>query len=315
MLNEKYDQSLLDWKNRQEATTKMTYKLITLFFRFLGLIPKQWGDAIGAWLGRLIYIADARHRKIAMQNMAYAFGNRPYQNRKLCLKVFENLGKILFEMARALHLNEKNFFRHFRIEGVSHIRDAYQKGKGVLTLTAHFGNWELLRVIAAMIGYPINIVYRPLDFKPMDRFITDYRTRFGGKLIPKRKSFRKILRCLNDGEIAVLLMDQNVSYEEGVFADFFGHSACTNKGLALLALKTEAPVIPVFLIREESGFKGLFLPQVPLIRTGDRTKDIEANTQAYNNVIEAMIRQYPEQWFWVHQRWKTKPYQAWKIEN
>ena len=106
-------------------------------------------------------------------------------------------------------------------------------------------------------------------------------------------------------------MDQNFDWYEGVFVDFFGRKACTNKGMALLALKTESPVIPMFLVRERSRFKVIFEPEVPLIRTGDKTKDIEANTQQYNEVIEKIVRRYPEQWFWVHQRWKTKPFQPW----
>jgi len=169
----------------------------------------------------------------------------------------------------------------------------------------------LLSIIAAMIAYPLSIVFRPLDFKPMDRFIGAFRTRFGGTLIPKRKSMRHVLRSLRQGDMAVLLMDQNVNWEEGVFADFFGHPACTNKGLALLALKTESPVVPVFLLREQKGFKAIFLPEVTLIKTGDKTKDVEANTEQYNRIIESMVRQYPDQWFWVHQRWKTKPFQPW----
>jgi KDO2-lipid IV(A) lauroyltransferase len=122
---------------------------------------------------------------------------------------------------------------------------------------------------------------------------------------------RKVLGILKQGEVIVMLMDQNVDWYEGVFVDFFGRRACTNKGLALLARKTEAPVVPVFLIRKESGFIVEIGQEVPLIKTGDKTKDIEANTQQYNKIIEDIIRRYPDQWFWVHQRWKTRPYQPW----
>ena len=111
--------------------------------------------------------------------------------------------------------------------------------------------------------------------------------------------------------MVALLMDQNVDWYEGVFVDFMGHRACTNKGLAFLALKTEAPVIPVFLIREKKGFKAEFGPEIPTLKTGDKQKDIEANTREYNRVIENVIHRYPDQWFWIHQRWKTKPYQPW----
>jgi len=180
-----------------------------------------------------------------------------------------------------------------------------------LLLTAHCGNWELLSVLGAMVKIPQSAVMRPLDFKPLDHFIFNLRTRFGGKMIPKQRSFRKIIRSLNRGEMVYLLMDQNVDWYEGVFVDFMGHRACTSKGLALLALKTGVPVIPVFMIREKSGFRAEFGPEIVTVKTGDRQKDIENNTQEYNKVIENCIRRYPDQWFWVHQRWKTKPYQPW----
>ncbi len=292
----------------------MIYELIALCFRLLGLIPKKQGDRIGSLLGRLFFAADVKHRDIAMRNLSYAMNTPPEETRAIAMRVFENLGKVLFEMAWSLNLDERQLHRHFRIEGFSHIRDAYKKGKGVLALTAHFGNWELLTVIAAMTGYPLSIVYRPLDFRPMDQFVIDFRTRFLGKLIPKQKSMRRVLRSLRDGDMVALLMDQNVDWYDGVFVDFFGHRACTNKGMALLALKTGAPVVPVFLIREESGFKGVYLPEIPLTQTNDKTKDVEVNTEKYNRAIESVIRQYPDQWFWVHRRWKTRPYQPWPRE-
>lgn len=286
-------------------------KIIVLCVRVIGLVPRKWGNRLGSLLGRILFIADAKHRNIAMRNMAYAFDRPPHQLRSLSIRVFENLGKILFEVAWSLGLRTHQFSRYFRIEGIQHIRDAYEKGNGVLVLTAHFGNWELLTIISAMLGYPLSIVFRPLDSKPLNQFIIAFRSRFGGHMIPKKKSMRHVLRRLNQGDMVGLLMDQNVTWQEGVFVDFFGHRACTNKGLALLALRTEAPVIPVFLIREDSGFVGKFLPELPLIRTGDRTKDLEANTEQYNQVIESVVRQYPDQWFWVHQRWKTRPFKPW----
>ncbi len=294
---------------------RIILKTIVLCVRLIGLIPRKWGDRLGCFLGRILFMADVKHRNIAMQNMGYAFDKPPHQFRSLSLRVFENLGRILFEFAWSLGLKENRFSKHFRIEGIHHIRDAYEKGKGVLMLTAHFGNWELLANLSPMLGYPISIVFRPLDFKPLDQFIINSRSRFGGHLIPKKKSMRHILKRLNQGDMVLLLMDQNVAWREGVFVDFFGHRACTNKGLALLALRTEVPVVPVFLIREPSGFVGKFLPEIPLIRTGDKTKDVEANTEYYNKVIESVVRQYPDQWFWVHQRWKTKAFKPWPKET
>ncbi|MFW6332106.1 MAG: lysophospholipid acyltransferase family protein [Thermodesulfobacteriota bacterium] len=285
------------------------------FFQLLGTLPLRAGRGLGLGLGRLAFVMTGRYRRIAIQNLAHAYPKMGSEERKkLACKIFENLGMVLFEVAWSLRLNPRRFHRFFQVEGLGHLRNAHGKGKGVLVLTAHFGNWELLSVISAMIGYPLGVVYRPLDFKPLDRFITDYRSRFGGELIPKKKTFRRVLRFLYQGKLVVLLMDQNVAWREGVFAPFFGHPACTNKGMALLELKTEAPIVPAFLIRRADGFTGRFLPEIPLIRTGDKTKDLEANTEQYNRVIESMVRAYPEQWFWVHRRWNTKPFYPWPRE-
>jgi KDO2-lipid IV(A) lauroyltransferase len=284
-----------------------------LLFKLIGIFPRKWAEKIADLLGRVLFIADKKHRRIAMDNLTYAFGHekQPEEIEKIARQVFINLVQVVFEIGWSLQLDERRLSKHFKIDGYHHIKKAYEKGRGVLVLTAHFGNWELLSVIGGMIKFPQSIVVRPLDFKPLDHFVFKLRTRFGGKMIPKQRSFRKIIRRLDRGEVVYLLMDQNVDWYEGVFADFMDHRACTNKGLALLALKTEAPVVSVFMVREKSGFRAEFGPEIFTVKTGDRQKDIEINTQEYNRAIENIIRRYPDQWFWVHQRWKTKPYQAW----
>jgi len=292
---------------------KIAVGVFETLFKLLGFFPRTWTLGMADFLGGMLFYVDKKHRGIAMDNLTYAFGHEktPEEIEKIARQVFINLVKVVFEVGWSLHLKESQFAEHFKIDGYHHIKNAYEKGKGVLALTAHFGNWELLTVIAAMIKFPINIVVRPLDFKPLDHFIFNLRTRFGGKIIPKERSIHTIIRSLDRGEMVALLMDQNVDWYEGVFVDFMGHRACTSKGLALFALKTGAPVVPVFMVREKSGFRAEFGPEIFTVKTGDRQKDIETNTQEYNRVIENFIRLYPDQWFWVHQRWKTKPYQAW----
>ena len=296
---------------------QMIFHMIVLFSRTVGLVPRKAGARLGTVLGRRLYHWDKRHASIAIENLteAYAGEKNPKEIEAIARRVFQNLGKVIFEICWSLSHDKKNQFRHFTIEGLSNIQKAYDQGRGVLGLTAHFGNWELLTVIGAMLKYPSSIVYRPLDFRPMERFMVLFRTRFGAKMIPKKKAFRNILKSLDRKEMVALLMDQNVAWREGVFADFFGRPACTNKGMALLALKTGAPVIPAFLIRNQSGFTAKFLPEIPLIKTGDKVKDLEANTAQYNRVIESIVRQYPDQWFWVHRRWNTRPFYPWPREN
>lgn len=295
------------------SSQEIIYKAVSASFKCIGLIPKGLGPRVGGVLGRISFLANKKHREIALNNLTLAYGDEksPHEIRILAKKVFENLGKIVFEIGWFSILNRSNFDKYFRIDGLSHYTNAVTKNKGVLIFTAHFGNWELLTIFSGMTGYPVDIIYRPLDFPPLDKFFVKQRTRFGGSLIPKSRSMRRIIEALNMGKSLAFLMDQNADWYDGVFVEFFGRRACTKKGLALLALKTEAPVVPMFLVREESGFRVEIGPEVPLIKTGDKIKDIEANTQQYNDIIEAFVRRYPDQWFWVHRRWKTRPYKPW----
>jgi KDO2-lipid IV(A) lauroyltransferase len=289
------------------------HKLLKALFWLLGLIPRQISFHLANIIGKIGFLVDRKHREITINNLTRSYGieKKSDEIRRLALQVFQNLTQILFELGWSLHLEEKDFPTYFKVHGLSNLQAALSKKKGLLILTAHVGNWELLTIIACMTELPTQIVYRPLDFSPLDRFISQTRMRFGCKLISTRKSMMRILRALKQGDSVAILMDQNVDWYEGVFVDYFGRLACTNKGLALLALRTRSPVVPVFLVRDSHGFRAEILEEVPLIDTGDKTKDLEANTQQYNETIEAFVRRYPNQWFWVHQRWKTPPYHPW----
>ncbi len=278
-------------------------------FLFMGTIPKQLAVVLANVLGNIWFMIDKNHRDVAYNNLSNAFGDHktPSEIRMIAREAFKNFARIPFEMGWALRLNLNDFMRYCRVNGFLNLQKAHAKGKGVLILTLHIGNWELLSNPVIFDGYKAGFVYRPLDFKPADKFITHYRSRFGGVPIPKKKSMRKILRPLKKGQCVGILLDQDSGRAAGVFADFFGKPACTNKGLALLALKTGAPVIPAFLARHGTRFIIEFGPEIPLVQTGQKEKDILANTQQYNRALEDIIRRYPEQWLWVHRRWKTQP--------
>jgi KDO2-lipid IV(A) lauroyltransferase len=287
---------------------QIAYTLIVLLTRGIGSLPPGWGLGIGAGLGHLSYRLLRSRRKVTLKNLRSAYPEKSDQEiNAIALAVFRNMGKLFYEICWFTCMDDEELLGRVAISGMEHIEAAYEKGRGVLVLTAHFGNWELMPVLGAHLKHPCSYVYRPLDAAPLEKFLARTRTRYGGTKIPKKRSFRKILKFLDQKGLVFLLMDQNVRRQEGVFVPFFNNLAATNKGLALLALKTGAPVVPIFLLREETGFKGLILPEVPQINTGDKEKDIEANTLAYNRVIESVVRRYPEQWFWVHRRWKTRP--------
>jgi Kdo2-lipid IVA lauroyltransferase/acyltransferase len=287
--------------------------LISTLFWMIGCIPASIADSLARAGAGLWFRIDKKHRNIAIQNLTRAFGHEksPEQIQVLAAKSFYNILRIPFEIGWSDRLTLPELYRHAEIFGLHHVQAALAKGKGVLGLTAHIGNWELLPSVAPMAGFSADIIYRPLDFFPLDAFFLRLRTRFGAGLIPNTHAMRKILRQLKHGHFVAMLMDQNVDWYEGVFVEFFNHRACTNKGFALLALKTGAPVVPIFMVRNQRRFIIEFCPELELVQTGDRTHDVEANTLRYNQAIESMIRRYPDQWFWVHQRWKTRPFCPW----
>ena len=290
------------------AMQHIAYALIVLFTRAVGSFPTGWGRGIGVGLGHLAYRLLRRSRKVTLENLRRAYPEKSEQEiETLALAVYQNMGKLFYEICWFTCMDDDELLGHLKISGMEHIRAAYEKGSGVLVLTAHFGNWELLPVLGALLKYPCSYVYRPLRAAALEKFLVRTRTRYGGTKISKRRSYRKILRFLEQKGLVFMLMDQHVDPRQGVFVPFFNQPASTSRGLAKLALKTGTPVVPIFLVREETGFKGLILPEVPLVHTGNKEEDIEANTLAYNRVIESMVRKYPEQWFWVHRRWKTRP--------
>lgn len=293
---------------------RLVYHTLHKLLGLLGRLPEKLRRSCAVKLGRFLFAVDRKHRRIALVNLQRALGPERSQDQiqAIARGVFENLFHIVFELGWSFTLREKEFSDHFTIHGLDDYQKAMAKGKGVLVLTAHFGNWELLSIPGHMADIPVRVVYRPLDSPSLDHFLKKTRSRFGGKPIPTRRgAMRQIYKTLKHGYPVLMLMDQNVDWYEGVFVDFFNRRACTNTGMALLALKTGAPVLPVFLIRAEKGFHAVLGPELSTIRTGDARKDVELNTQLYNRVIEIYARRFPDQWFWVHQRWKTRPYQTW----
>lgn len=288
---------------------RFLFHIISAVFRVIGLVPLHTAEKLSWHLGGLWFRLDRRHRQVAINNLTYVFGyeKSPSQIRRMARRIFANLVMILFEIGWAHRASPAEIARHIRFDGAHNLHAAYRRGFGVLVLTGHLGSWELLADAAGMLGYPINVVYRPFDFKALDRFFENFRGRSGARLFSKARSMRKILRSLKNNELVGILLDQNAGRRAGVFVDFFGKSACTNKGLALIAQKTRAPVVPVFLIREARAYRMTVGPEIPLIETGDKQRDLRENTRQYNRVLESMIRRYPEQWFWVHRRWKTRP--------
>lgn len=289
----------------------MIYRLILTIVFFMSHIPLPLGRFMGKMLGTAFCMIPALRTSIVLENIQRAFKGteRGAHPKRLLRKIFMHFGQMLFEVPHILNMTPENLEQFVVFQGVENFTAAAKKGKGVFILTAHFGNWELLSVALSIYIRNAAIVVRPIDFEPFERFMVDLRTRFGTEIIPKQKAMRKILEAIKRQRIVGILLDQNVDWYEGVFVNFLGRRACTNKGLALLAAKTGAPVVPVFSVRQRDGrFRVIFEPELDLIRTGSKIPDIEENTALFTSVIEKYIRRHPDHWFWFHRRWKTLPF-------
>jgi KDO2-lipid IV(A) lauroyltransferase len=258
----------------------------------------------------LLFRLRPKLRKAAEVNLRLAFPEwTDAQRQDLIRKMVRNLGRMAAEFARLPKLTKENVAELVVLDGHENFLAGQARGKGVLYLTGHIGGWELSSFAHALFGYPLHYMARPLDNKRLDALVNRYRCASGNRPIFKNESARTMLKILKDAGTIGILADQNTLPAEGVFVDFFGKSACTTTGIARVALHTDAAVVPGFAYWDESirKYRLRFEPPVELVRTGDAERDVFENTQRCAKVIEQIIRKYPDQWVWVHARWKTRP--------
>jgi KDO2-lipid IV(A) lauroyltransferase len=300
---------------KEEGGQSLVQGFLLSAFNWIPLKVRIW---LMVGLSQLLFAIDGRHRRIAERNLALAFGEKTDRERtQIVRSAFRNIGRVMAEFSYVPQLNEENIGRYILVEGQENFHRAREKGKGVLFFTAHFGNWEwMAAAFPIMFRCPCHVIVRPLDNRFLDGIVERLRTCTGNRTVPKEKSMGRLLRILSQGETVGVLLDQNVSWQEGVFVNFFGELACTNAGLALLALKTGASVVPAFNFRQADGrYRMVIGPEIPVIRTGDKDSDVEKNTELFTSVIERYVREYPDHWFWLHQRWKTRPWQAKRMKG
>lgn len=281
-------------------------------------LPSSMAYSVGEGLAGLLYRFDHKHRLIAHENLHRAFHDElsSMEIAELTRLCFINLGRTAVETCRSLKIDRENFRQFIRVEGSEHIQQAKRRGKGIIYITAHLGSWELLPLAVGLMGEPLSAVTRPLDNPYLDRAINRLRTAWGTRVLAKKQVMPVLVRALLRGESVAILMDQNTTWKEGVFVDFFGMQACTTLAPALLALRTDASVLPAAIIRcGRDRHTVLVEKEIPLIRTGRLKADVIANTASFTKAIEAFVRREPSQWLWLHRRWKTQPRATCQVPN
>lgn len=290
--------------------SRLEYLPLWLVVRSIGALPRPLARAVGIALARLVYRLHGKLRRVGMRNLEIAFPNQdPRERARVLREVFIGLGRQLAEFCLFPKYTRENVGSVATYEGFENFENARGRGKGVLVLTGHFGGWEVGSFAHSLYGHPMKIVVRDLDNPLVDALVKRYRTLHGNETIDNREFARGLLASMRAGETVGILMDTNMTPPQGVFVPYFGVEACTASGLARMALKTGAAVVPGFTFwdAERGKYKVVFEAALTLIQTGNTEEDVIANTALFNLALEKQARKHPGQWLWVHRRWKTRP--------
>jgi KDO2-lipid IV(A) lauroyltransferase len=304
------------WRTAQETALLKRmkewaeYAAVWLMVKALGALPRPLARALAAGVARILYTLVPKLRKTAELNLRLAFPEwNKKQRKRTTRRMVRNLGWMAAEFARLPRYSPENIEKFVILDGHENFLAGKSRGKGVLYLTGHIGAWELSSFAHALYGFPLHYMARPLDNKRIDAFVNRYRCLSGNRPIFKNESARAMLKILKDAGTIGILADQNTMPDEGVYVDFFGTLASTTTGIARVALHTDAAVVPGYAYWDEGlrKYRLRFEPPVELVRTGDAERDISENTARFTKVLEGIIRDHPEQWVWVHARWKNRP--------
>ena len=272
-------------------------------------LPRRWTLGLGRALGRLLADLDPRHVAIAAENLRQAFPHWDEPRRlRTARAVYAHFGQTLLDILWMAQQPRERLLDLIVEEGRENADRVRAAGRGVVYVTGHFGNWEFYGVAFGWLGEPVGVVARPLDNPALEARLTAFRTRSGNTVISKRRALQDILRLLRQGAGVAILVDQNVQEQDGIFVEFFGRPAATTTVAAALAVKTGCALLPVHCeVRRDGRYTFVYGRPLEWTATGNRQDDIARLTQELTTVIEGWVRERPEQWLWMHRRWKTQP--------
>jgi Kdo2-lipid IVA lauroyltransferase/acyltransferase len=286
---------------------RILYTLLVLIDKFFLFLPYNIAVGLGGLCGRAVYVMLARYRKLTQEHLEIAFNGSltKKQINLIARSVFINLGMGLAEVL-SLPKIKNRLDRLIDIEGIEKIDKALSRGRGAIVLSAHFGNWELIPIYFASKGYPSNVVARPIYYEKYNEWVSFLRNSMGVNVIYRTDSPKRMVKLLKENQLLGIVADQDIKSVEGVFVDFFGKKANTPSAPVKLAHSVKTPLIPMLIVR--CGLRHKIYVEDPILVEDVSGEDwIESYTQKWSDVIESYIRKYPEQWVWMHKRWKTMP--------
>lgn len=292
------------WDHRVE------YAVLRFVLWLFSSVPRALALRVGAAIGSLFYAVDWKRRRIGLHNLRIAFPEKTEEERRDILRrSYRNLGRSVAESGQLVELGPESVGRYVRIDDPERWQQAVNRPGGAIVVTAHFGSWELFAYAQGLFGRPVTIVHKAFANPLVDHVVNDIRARAGTRHLRKKRAAREALRALRDGELLVTPVDQNQKRHDGVFVTLFGLPACTTPGPARLGARTGVPVVPAFLVRqgESDQHRLIVFPDIEFARSGNREADIVTNTQRCSDVVERVLRAYPDQWIWFHRRWRTRP--------
>ena len=301
---------LLSKDREASLRARLEYGALRVVVWTLASVPRPIALWLGRAVGRLALLLAGRLREVGRTNLRIAFPSVGKQERDLILRAaFAALGTQLVEFCRMRGYTRDDVERLIRYEGFEHLERAAARGCGVLILTGHLGAWELSSFSHSLMGHPMGMVIRRLDNPLVDAFVNGVRCLHGNRVLHKDDFARGLLSEMRAGRTVGILMDTNMTPPQGIFVPFFGVQACTASGAARIAQRTGAAVLPGFLLWEQAEGRYVlrFGEEIEVARTEDAEEDTRRNTARFTAVLESYVRRYPEQWLWMHRRWKTRP--------
>jgi Kdo2-lipid IVA lauroyltransferase/acyltransferase len=286
---------------------KILYILLLIAEKIFFVMPYDFALKLGRTGGRLVYIFLARYRNLTKHHLELAFKGSMTQGEinRTAESVFMNIGMGLIEIL-SLSKIKNRLDTMISIEGISNIDKALAQGNGAVVISAHFGNWELVPMYFANKGYPSNILARPIYYEKYNKWISFLRSSMGVNVVYRTESPRRLLEILKNNQLLGIVADQDIDSVDGVFIDFFKRKAYTPSAPVKLACSAKAPIIPVLIVRNGARHK-IYVEEPIRVEKSSREDWVAFYTQKWSDVVESYINKYPDQWVWMHKRWKTKP--------
>jgi len=297
-------------KFRRKIAPVLLFPLLLLFVFLFRISPISWVRSFSKFGGKIFYRFAANSRQRALNNLKLIYGKdlTESQQIKIAKKAFTEMIMSFFDYMAYSHLkNKKRFFKLIEVVGEENLKAAYSRGNGVICLIPHLSSWEFAAITPPMLGYETSAASKAMKMKFLEMLMVRFRGKRGMKNITREGSYNALVEVLKNKECLIIMIDQDTKVK-GVFVDFLGKTAYTPLGASRLLADTDAALVPMVMTRkEDNNYRFIIYPELPVVSTGNKENDLVENTKNQNKILGDMVRKFPTQWVWMHERWKTTP--------